>query len=360
MAKDYYDILGVERGASKEEIKKAYKKLAKKYHPDLNKDTGAVDAFKEINEAASILGDDKKRAQYDQFGTTAQGFGAGAQGFDFRDFGGGFDFEDIFDSLFGGGMRQRRGRRRGADLRFDLDLTLEEAATGLKKTIVLPRLDKCTVCHGSGAQEPADIQTCDQCHGHGVVQRTQRTPFGMFATSTTCDTCGGNGQMIIRPCKNCHGEGRKETTKKIEITIPPGIDMGTRLRVTGEGEAGEKDAAQGDLYIVIHVQTHDIFERQGNDLYMDQEIPFALAAVGGEIQIPTLDSKIKLKIPAGTQGGTIFRIRGEGIPDIHSSHRGDQKVVVSIEVPKKLSKKQKELLKEFSEEDKKGFLGKLF
>ncbi len=358
MAKDYYDILGVDRNASKEEIRKAYKKLAKKYHPDKYQDTAekkkAEEKFKEINEAAAVLGDDNKRAQYDQFGKSGAGFDAG--GFDFRDFGGfnnfgaDFDFGDIFDMFFGGGSSFSRGRRRsfrGSDLRFDIELSLEEVAEGVQKTIILPRLEKCHDCNGTGAKNSSDIITCPFCHGSGRVTRTRRTPFGMFQTTTTCSECNGEGKIIKNPCKTCRGSGRINKNSKIKINIPAGVEDGTRLKISGEGEAGVKGAAPGDLYVVVHVKEHEYFIRDGDDLYVDIPISFTQAALGDVVEVATLDGKTKLKIPPGTQTDTIFRLKNKGIPHLNGYGRGDQKIRVIVQVPKRLNKKQTELLKEF-------------
>lgn len=367
MTKDYYKTLGVETTATKEEIKKEYKKLAKKYHPDLNKNEDAAEKFKEINEAAAVLADDEKRSKYDQFGTTADQFGNGFQGFDFSDImsGGGMDFDSIFESFFGGRnpfSQRRRGPRRGADLRYDLEITLNEAATGATKNIVVPRLEQCTKCHGSGAESDSGIVSCPDCNGSGIQRRTQRTPFGIFSTQTTCGKCRGQGKYIKNDCQVCDGTGVVKKTRKIEIKVPAGAEEGTNLRVTGEGEAGEKGASTGDLYVVIDVKEHDIFERQGDDIYVKVPIPFSVAAIGGEVEVPTLDEIAKLKIPSGTQNNTVFRMKGKGIPYLHGHGQGNENVEVVIEVPERLSRKQKELLKEFETESKKkkGFLGKIF
>lgn len=363
--KDYYKILGVEKSATKEEIKKAYKKLAKKYHPDLNKENPeSVEKFKEINEAAAVLGDDEKRGQYDQFGSTYEQF-SGGKGFDFSDFGfdaggfsgGMFDFGDIFDQLFGagfgGGRRARRTSRRGSDLRYDIEVTLEEAAEGVEKHITIPRLSKCDECNGSGAKSDSDIVDCPDCGGSGAVRKTQRTPFGMFSTTTTCRKCHGQGKYIKEECPVCDATGVVKETRKLEINIPEGAEEGTNLRVRGEGEAGQKGAESGDLFIIIHVKDHDVFERQGDDIFVDVTIPFATAALGGEIQVPTLKGNAKLKIPSGTQSETVFKMRNLGIPYLHGSGKGDELVKVDIGVPKKLTSQQKRLLQEFDELSKK-------
>ncbi len=367
MAKDYYGILGVPRSASKADIKKAYLRLAKKYHPDLNKEKDAAERFKEVNEAASVLGDDKKREQYDNFGTTASGFGAGASGFDFSDFSNfsnfGFDFGEVFDRFFSHGMgtfgRQRR-RARGSDLHYDMEIDLEDAASGSTKNIHLPRLERCTKCNGSGAERESDIQKCEACNGHGVVQQTQRIAFGTFTSATTCGRCEGTGQFIKNACSLCDGEGRIEKSRTIEVKIPAGVDTGNALRISGQGEAGEKGAQAGDLYITVHVRPHGVFTRSGSDIEVDVPVSFSAAALGGEVEVPTLEGTAILKIPEGTQSNTVFRMRGKGIPDVDTGSRGSENVRVIVEVPKKLTRKQRELLREFAKEEQKGFLGKIF
>ncbi len=373
MAKDYYDILGVDKIASKEEIKKAYKKLAKKYHPDINKeDPEAATRFKEINEAAAVLGDDKKRSQYDRFGKTGEGF-SGFEGFgggespfgDFSSFGDFGGFEDIFETFFGGGRRSRGGRRRGSDLRYELFITLEEAAEGVKKNIKVPRYEACSTCGGSGADSPSDITTCDQCKGSGYVRKTQRTPFGMFSSTSPCPKCGGEGRIVTKTCRTCKGAGRTEKTTTIEVDVPAGVDNGTNLRIGGQGEAGEKGAPPGDLYIHIHVKEHDTFERRGNDIYTEVPISFVQAVFGDEIEVPTLKKKAKMTIPPGTESHKIFRLKGKGLPSLNTGSYGDELVRVVVQVPTKLTKKQKEILHDYAKETKehvqpsKGFFSKL-
>ncbi|MCA9478152.1 MAG: molecular chaperone DnaJ [Nanoarchaeota archaeon] len=357
--KDYYKTLGVEKGASKEEIKKAYKKLAKKYHPDLNKDNPeAEQKFKEINEAASILGDDKKRQQYDQFGSEGmkygganQGFGGGfGSGFD------GFDFNDIFDSFFGGGggfggRGRSRGPQPGADLRYDIEITLEEAAEGLEKKVKMRKNVTCDDCQGHGG---TDVSTCSLCHGRGQVSRQQRTPFGIFQTQSTCPQCHGSGESYKHECKTCHGSGHVMAEKTIKITIPAGIESSTRLRISGEGEPGEPGARPGDLYVFVHIKAHDVFERDGDDLYLEVPISYSQAVIGDSIEVPTILSKAKLKIPSGTQPGTLLRMKGEGMPHLRHSGHGDQYVKIQVEVPTTITKKQKEQLEAFE----KGFKDK--
>lgn len=355
MSKDYYKILGVEKGATKEEIKSAYKRLAKKYHPDINKDHDATEKFKEINEAAAVLSDDQKREQYDRFGTAGENFN---QGFDFSNMG--FDFDDIFENfgnIFSGfGFdREKHSARRGSDLRYDIEITLEEAAEGITKTVVLPKLDTCPECSGSGADSGSGVKTCPDCNGSGVMRRQQRTPFGIMQMQTTCRKCRGEGEIIEKPCGNCRGSGRIEVKKKIEVKIPAGVDNGTRLRVHGEGEAGEKGAEKGDLYIIINVKEHKIFRREGYDISIEVPISFSTAALGGVIKVPTLKGEAVLKIPEGTQSETVFQMKDKGIPHLHGYGIGSQNVKVTVEVPKKLTKKQKELLKEFDKNSKKGW-----
>jgi len=362
--KDYYKVLGVGKNASKEEIKAAYKRLAKQHHPDLNKSPDAAEKFKEINEAAAVLGDEQKRAQYDQYGASGEQF-QGFSGFDFSDFMSntndfGFDFDSIFENFFGGGMRSRR-RQRGSDLRYDLEIELEDAAFGAAKVINIPRLEVCDKCRGTGAENASDITVCPECNGKGVSTRTQRTPFGLFSTTSTCRKCRGEGKYIKSECHNCEGRGAVKKTRRIEIKIPAGANDGTNLRIQGEGEAGDKGTASGDLYIVIHVRQHKIFERHEDNIYVKVPVDFATAALGGSIEVPTLNGKANLKIPAGTQSNTVFRMKGLGIPDLHSRHAGDQNVDIYISVPEKLTKKQKKLLEEFKKESgKKGFLDGIF
>ena len=356
--KDLYEILGVDRNASQEEIKKAYRRLAKKYHPDLNPgDKEAEQKFKEINEAYEILSDPQKRAQYDQFGHAAfeqggsqqGGFGGfGEGGFDF-DFGGFGDiFGDIFSDFFGTGRRKaEKGPKKGADIRYDLTLTFEEAAFGTEKEIEVERFEVCDVCHGTGVKPGSRPETCPVCHGTGEIRQTQNTPFGRIVNIRTCPRCHGEGKIITDPCQKCGGTGRIRKRRKIKVTIPAGIDEGQMLTLRGEGEPGLRGGPNGDLYIVIHVKPHEIFKREGYDVYVKIPISFADAALGGEIKIPTLDGMVSFTIPEGTQTGTKFKLRGKGIPHIGGRGRGDQIVEVYVEVPKRLSEKQKELLREF-------------
>ena len=368
MSKDYYDVLGVDKGASKEEIKKAYKKLAKKFHPDINKEDGASEKFKEINEAASVLGDDQKRQQYDQFGTADANFNGFGDFGNFSGFSGeNFDFGDIFDMFFGGGGGGRRSSRRnnsGSNLRFDMSLTLNEIAEGANKTIKINRLESCLSCDGKGAKNSSDIESCPECRGSGRSTRVKRTPFGMFQTTTTCGTCRGEGSIIKDPCSKCKGNGVMEKEATVKVKIPPGVQDGMRIRVTGEGDSGLKGGPKGDLYILVHEKSHKYFERHNDDLYIEIPISFPQAALGDTIEVPTLDGDTKLKIPPGTQSHTIFKIKDKGIPHLNSYGRGNQNVRIVIEVPDKLSKKQKDLLEEFADvsgkEPSKSFFDKIF
>lgn len=349
MAKrDYYEVLGLQKGADEKEIKRAYKRLAAKHHPDKNQGSKeAEEKFKEIKEAYEILNDSEKRAMYDQYGHQAfeQGGFGGNSGF-----GGGFsgDFGDIFGDMFGemfGGGRSRQRAVRGDDLQYNLEITLEEAVKGVKKDIRIQTLAECETCHGSGAEPGSKVETCDHCHGTGRVRRQQ----GFFVTEATCPVCHGTGKKIEKPCHTCHGDGRVQKAKNLSVTIPAGVDTGNQLRLSGEGAAGENGAPAGDLYIVIHVKEHDIFERDGSNLYCEVPISFTMAALGGEIEVPTLDGRIKLKIPAETQTGKLFRIRGKGVVSPRNGYAGDLICKVIIETPVSLTAKQKELLKKFEE-----------
>ena len=347
--KDYYDVLGVERGADEKAIKRAYKKLAMQYHPDRTKgDKAKEEKFKEIQEAYEILGDKEKRAAYDQYGHAAfeqggmggGGFGGGFSGADFGDI-----FGDMFGDIFGGGGRGRQRVVRGEDLRYDIQITLEEAVKGTTKDIQINTLAHCDSCDGSGAEKGSKVETCPSCHGSGRVRRQQ----GFFVTEAVCPTCHGSGKKIEKPCKSCHGEGRVHKKKSLSVKIPAGVDTGNQLRLSGEGAAGENGAPAGDLYVVIHVKEHHIFERDGNNLYCEVPISFSMAALGGEIEVPTLDGKVKLKIPAETQTGKLFRMRGKGVNSTRSGYAGDLICRVVIETPVNLNKEQKELLEKLEE-----------
>ncbi len=342
--RDYYEVLGVAKGADVKAIKKAYKRLAMKHHPDRNKDTkeAAEKTFKEIQKAYSILSDTEKRQAYDQFGHAGvNGSAAGGGG---NPFGGSGGFGDIFGDIFGGG-RQQQASNRGSDLRYDLEIDLEEAAEGKTVQIRIPKGEKCDTCNGSGAKPGTSAKTCGTCHGAGQVHMRQ----GPFQVQQPCPQCNGVGQVISSPCGDCHGKGVVRRQKTLSAKIPAGVDSGNRIRLTGEGEAGLRGGPAGDLYVEIHVRPHNIFERHGNDLYCSVPINFASAALGGTVEVPTLNGKLKLKIPEGTQTGRQFRLKGKGVTILQGGGAmGDLICQVQIETPISLSKKQKELLEQFS------------
>jgi molecular chaperone DnaJ len=358
--RDYYEVLGVERNASAEEMKKAYRKLAIKYHPDKNPgDHSAEEKFKELGEAYEALSDEQKRAAYDRFGHAAFAPGGGARpggqppggGFhDPRDIfetvfgggGGGGIFDNIFEQALGGGERSAPGR--GNDLRYDLEVEFEEAAKGIEKEVAFNVLDACEECHGRGGAAGSRTDTCPTCHGRGQVAHSR----GFFTVASTCPRCNGAGQVISNPCKKCGGEGRTQQRRKIKIKVPAGIDDGSRLRSSGHGEAGVRGGAHGDLYVVVHVKEHEIFVRQGDDLLCEVPIGFTIAALGGDIEVPTLHGAARLKIPAGTQYGTMFRLRGQGLSNVHGHTHGDLLVRVLVEVPSKLARPLREKLEEFA------------
>lgn len=343
--KDYYELLGVSRNASEEEVKKTYRKLALKYHPDRNPgDKQSEEKFKEVSEAYQVLVDPQKRAQYDQFGHAAFGDGGPfAGGFDFTS---GFEdiFGDIFGEFFGTGTGKRRSRAKGEDLRYNLTITFEEAASGAEKKIKIPRHGSCDTCHGSGAKPGTSPRTCPTCRGRGQVSFQQ----GFFSISRTCNQCHGQGSLISDPCVTCHGTGRIRKYHTLSVRIPPGVDTGSRLKLRGEGEGGLSGGPAGDLYVVIQVEPHPLFVRDGVDIICEVPISFVQAALGAEIDVPTLDGKVKMKAPAGSQSGKIFRLKGKGIRDVQGYHQGDQLVRVVVETPTHLTSRQKELLKEFA------------
>jgi molecular chaperone DnaJ len=366
--RDYYEILGVNKNATKDEIKKAYRKLALKYHPDRNKSPDAEEKFKEISEAYGVLVDDEKRRQYDLYGhagidsryTREDIFRTINIEDIFRDMGLGFGgFDSIFDLFFGEG-RRKTGPRRGNDLRYDLELTLEEVNRGTSKRIKVEKKVTCKTCGGSGSRPGSELQACTACDGTGEIRITKRTPFGHFTSISTCSKCGGEGSIIVNLCDECHGRGRARSTKELEVKIPPGIEEGSRLRIPGEGEAGEWGAPPGDLYVFVYVAPHDTFERRGNDLYCEIPIGFHQAALGDEIEVDTLDGKARIRIPAGTQTNTVFRLKGKGLPNM-GGRRGDLHVKVIVRTPTNLTLEQKKILRKFGEleKEKKGFLGKV-
>jgi molecular chaperone DnaJ len=345
---DYYDVLGVARTATDQEIKSAYRKLALKHHPDRNPgDKAAEDKFKEAAEAYSVLADSDKRHVYDRFGHA--GLGGAATGFDPTVFTG---FEDILGGLgdifgFGdvlGGGRRRGGPQRGADLRYDLEISFDEAAKGAETAIQIPRQERCETCDGTGAAPGSKPTTCPQCHGRGQLRYQQ----GFFTVARTCGQCRGSGSIIAKPCATCRGMGRVQKERKLTVRIPAGIATGQRMRLTGEGEAGATGGPAGDLYVVVHVQEHPFFQREGNDLYCEVPVNFPTVALGGEIRIPTLDGDEAFTIPDGTQSGTSFRVRGRGMPDVTGRGRGDLIVIVKVTTPKKLTREQKKLLEQLA------------
>ncbi|MEZ0287835.1 MAG: molecular chaperone DnaJ [Methylophilus sp.] len=347
--KDYYEVLGVNRDAGDEEIKKSFKKLAMKFHPDRNPDNPkAEESFKEAKEAYEILSDEQKRAAYDQYGHAGVDQSMGGGGFSGFNSGNFSDaFGDIFGDIFGGGAGGARNQRsnvyRGADLRYNLEISLEEAAKGTETKIRIPVQTNCETCHGSGARPGTSPVTCTTCNGHGQVRMQQ----GFFSVQQTCPKCHGSGKMVKEPCPTCHGGGRVKQNKTLNVKIPAGVDEGDRIRLSGEGEAGVNGGPTGDLYVVVHLKEHSIFQREGANLHCEMPISFSTAALGGEIEVPTLDGAAKMKIPTETQTGSVFRLRGKGIKPLRSSEHGDLMVHVVVETPVRLTEKQKELLREF-------------
>ena len=356
--RDYYEVLGIAKGASEDEIKKAYRKVAKKYHPDLNPgNKEAEEKFKEANEAYEVLSNPEKKAKYDQFGFAGvdPNYGAGAGGA--GGFGGGFDFGDlgdIFGSFFGGGFgggqrRNPNAPQRGESIRASVSVSFTDAAFGCEKSVTLERSEMCGTCKGNGCAPGTTPEVCPDCHGTGTVQVRRQTPMGVFASNGPCRKCGGTGRLIHQPCPDCRGGGTVRKRKTIQVTIPAGIDHGQTISLRGQGNAGKNGGPAGDLLITVMVQPHDLFRRDGVDVFCEAPITFTQAVLGAELEIPTIDGKVKYSIPEGTQTGTVFRLKGKGIPVLNGRGRGDQYVTVTIETPRNLNKEQKEALRKFSE-----------
>ncbi len=354
--RDYYEVLGIQKGASEDEIKKAYKKLARKYHPDMNPgDKEAEEKFKEVNEANEVLSDPEKKARYDQFGFAGvdPNYGAGAGG---GAYGGGFDFGDlgdIFGSFFGGGFggqrRNPNAPQRGESIRASVSISFTEAAFGCEKSVTIERSEQCPTCKGSGCAPGTTPEICPDCHGSGTVQTRRQTPMGVFASNGPCRKCGGTGRLIHQPCSDCRGSGAARKRRTIKVNIPAGIDHGQTISLRGQGGAGKNGGPAGDLLITVMVQPHEIFRRDGVDVFCEAPITFTQAVLGAELEIPTIDGKVKYSIPEGTQTGTVFRLKGKGVPVLNGRGRGDQYVTVVIETPRSLNKEQKEALRRFSE-----------
>jgi molecular chaperone DnaJ len=364
--RDYYEVLGIKREAAEDEIKSAYRTLAKQYHPDVNKNPGAEERFKEISEAYEVLADKDKRAKYDQYGHAGVNFGG--QGFEWQNFshfgdiedmfeGGDFFGRNIFDLFFGQGMggrmRERGGAVRGTDIRYDIDLSLEEIASGVERKIRVTRYEACGECRGTGSRT-GGFKTCPDCKGRGQVTRQQRTPFGYFASTSLCGRCDGRGKVVDDPCPVCKGEGIEKRGRDIDVTIPAGIAEGNHLRLRGEGNTGLFGGPKGDMYVVVHEKEHPVFTRRGDDLACEVRMTFTQAALGTELEVPTIKGTAKLKVPAGTQSHSVFRLRGEGLTRLRGG-KGDEHVRVIVEVPKKLNKRQRDILEQLSTvEDKPG------
>lgn len=352
--KDYYDVLGVSRDASQDDIKHAYRKLSKKYHPDLNKAPGAEAKFKEISEAYEVLGDSDKRAQYDQYGSAGPqgGFGgAGGQGFGGFEGGQGFGgFDDIFSQFFGGGQQRTNpsAPRQGSDLQYQMDLKFEEAISGKETTISYTREATCHTCNGTGAKPGTSPETCHKCHGSGYIQVVRQTPLGRMQSREACDVCHGTGKEIKEKCATCHGSGHQEERHSVKVKVPAGVEDGQQMRLSNQGEAGTNGGPYGDLFIIFRVAPSDKFQRDGAEIYIEVPISFVQAALGDELMVETVSGKVKLKVPAGTQTNTTFRLRGQGAPRLRGNGRGDEHVTVKVMTPKHLSSEQKEALKAYA------------
>lgn len=376
MAGDYYQILGVSRDADKDELKRAYRRLARQYHPDVNKEPGAEEKFKEINRAYEVLSEPETRARYDRFGEAGVSGAAGASGFDYGDMGGFADiFETIFSGFGGGGMgtgtqsRRRSGPVRGDDLRLDLKLDFREAVFGGEKQIKIPHLESCSTCGGSGAKPGTGVSTCGTCSGSGQVRRATRTPFGSFAQVSVCPTCNGRGQVIEEKCGTCHGAGRQQVTKKLKITIPPGVDNGTRLRVAGEGDAGVRSGAAGDLYVYLFVESDSQFTREGINIKSEITVSYLQAILGCRLEVDTVDGKEEITIPAGTQPNTVLTLENKGVPKLGNPvSRGNHLITVKVNIPTRINNEERELLEKLAKISGEatgkggleGFLGGLF
>jgi molecular chaperone DnaJ len=349
--RDYYEVLGVTRGVNEDDLKKAYRRLAKQYHPDTNKEPDAEARFIEVNEAYETLSDPQKRSVYDRYGHAGLN-GGGAAGFgDFAGFG---SINDLFDFFAGATGAQRRSEpQRGADIRYELTISFEEAVFGCQKEIELPRWEACSTCRGSGAQPGTSTTRCSVCQGKGEIRRVQQSIFGQFVNVTMCERCRGEGKVITTPCEKCRGQGRVRNHRRVVVNIPAGVDDGINVRVTGEGEVSSRGGTPGNLYVILSVKQHPFFKRQGNDILYELPISFAQAALGDEVEVPTVDGKsTTLKVPAGTQSNRSFRLKGMGVPVVHSSQRGDQHVIVKVVTPTNLSVEQKRLLEEFARLEK--------
>jgi molecular chaperone DnaJ len=343
--RDYYEVLGVDRNATDEEIRKAFRRLAFKYHPDHNQEDKSGEKFKEVNEAYEVLSDPDKRAAYDRFGHTgAEGFfGQGFEGFDFGGFG------DIFDAFFGGAAT-RQAPQRGNHLRYRMAITFEEAALGCEKEITITRTELCSMCQGSGSKPGSSPSTCPNCGGSGQVRRIQQSLFGRFAHTVPCPQCQGEGRIITEPCPQCRGSGREKRKRKIMVNIPAGVDNGSQIRLSGEGEAGRRGGPAGDIYISLSVREHEIFTRHNDDIIYELPVNLVQAALGTEVEVPTLNGKASLKIPAGSQTGQVFKLKGQGIPHLRGRGRGDQLVTLFVATPESLSKEQRQLLEELGKQ----------
>lgn len=367
---EFYERLGVDKNASQDEIKKAYRKMSKKYHPDINKDAGAEDKYKEVQEAYETLSDDQKRAAYDQYGSAGanQGFGGGAGGFDGFSQGGFGGFEDIFSSFFGGGQQQvnPNAPRQGDDLQYRINLKFEEAIFGVEKEVKYNREELCKACDGSGARKGTHPVTCSKCQGRGQVNVVRDTPLGRMSTTQVCDVCHGAGQEIKNPCNVCHGTGHEKAAHTVKVKVPAGVESGQQMRLQGQGDAGFNGGPYGDLFVRFQVAASDKFERDGSEIFYEMPLDFVQVALGDEVEVPTVHGDVKLKIPAGTQTGTNFRLRGKGAPKLRGSGNGDQHVIINIVTPNKLNDAQKEALQAFAKasgtsinEQKEGFFDKL-